>query len=33
MYEIRDLSKIHEYGKELITEELSGRKNIVDCIW
>ncbi|MFR4367589.1 MAG: ABC transporter permease [Clostridia bacterium] len=26
MYEIRDLSKIHEYGKELITEELSGEK-------
>ena len=25
-YEIRDLSKIHEYGKELITEELSGEK-------
>ena len=26
MYEIRDLSKIHEYVKELITEELSGEK-------
>ncbi|HJJ16297.1 MAG TPA: ABC transporter permease [Clostridiaceae bacterium] len=26
MYEIRDLSKIHEYGKELITEELLGEK-------
>ena len=25
-YEIRDLSKIHEYGKELITEETSGEK-------